>query len=79
MVTEALGVTEVMDAGGLVIAAVLVGVLLVEDESEGSASDEVQPAKSRAAATASAGIAAPRTLERVFTLPSGVRPRQLET
>ena len=50
--TELLDIKEVLDAtcvldddGGLVAAAELVEVLLAEDEPEGPASDEVQPAK----------------------------------
>jgi hypothetical protein len=64
-VTEAAGDIGVLDdEGGLV------GVLLAEEESEGPATDEVQPAKSKAADTARAAIADPRTLDRVVTLPS---------
>ena len=70
-VTECLGdIGGLDDEGGLVVAPVLVGVLLAEEESEGPAADEVQPAKSSttgAAAAARAAIAA--LLDRVFTLP----------
>ena len=75
--TELLDIKEVLDAtcvldddGGLVAAAELVEVLLAEDEPEGPASDEVQPAKSKAADTTRAAIADPRTIDRVITLPS---------
>ena len=52
------------------VVPVLVGVLLAEEESEGPAADEVQAAKSSAAEAARAAIAALRTLDRGFTLPS---------
>ena len=69
--TGALGdIDGLDDEGGLVVAPLLVGVLLAEEESEGPATDEVQPAKSKAADTARAAIADPRTLDRVVTLPS---------
>ena len=71
-VTEAAGDIGVLDdEGGLeLVAPVLVGVLSAEEESEGPTTDEVQPAKSKAADTARAAIADPRTLDRVVTLPS---------
>ena len=72
-VTEALGdIGELDDEGGGLVL-VLVGVLLAEEESEGPATDEVQPAKISTAGTARAAIAALRTLDRVFTLPSRVK------
>ena len=78
-VTEALGdIGGLDDEGGLVVAPVLVGVLLAEEESEGPATDEVQLATSKAVETARAAIADP--LDRVFNtaLPT-VGPRQLGT
>ena len=70
-VTEALGDAGVLDdEGGLVAVTVPVEVLLAREESEGPATDEVQPATSKAADTARAAITDARTPDRVFTLPS---------
>jgi hypothetical protein len=70
-VTEVLGATCVLDdESGLVAATELLEVLLAKEESEGPSTDDVQPAKSKAADTARGAIADPRTIDRVITLPS---------
>ena len=51
-------------------ATELVAMLLADEESEEPATDDVQPANSKAADTARAAIADPRTIDRVITLPS---------
>jgi hypothetical protein len=76
LVTEVLGTTCVLGEGGLVVAAtVLVEVLLAEEESGGPSTDDEQPTNSKAADTARAAIADPRTIDRVITLPFQVWKR----